>query len=390
MILDYATLTVGGALVALICGFLLIAAWTQYDDSRIAVSFGASHILGGGAIALLALAELHAAVPVALAQPAFVLAALLVLFGVLAFDGRRISLGLWGAAIAAVVLSFVVSHLDPDRGHARILQLSIVTATFAAAATMLRLKRDGLRARVPLAALLMLHAVMNAVGLAEAILQDAIPSGIASFSNWYGAVHVESMIYFIGTTLFVVTLLKERSESGHQVASLTDPLTGLPNRRAFLAASERMLARRQRTSAPLSVLAIDLDRFKGVNDTFGHAVGDKVLMVFAAVAKEHLRPDDIVARFGGEEFAVLLPEANARQGCEIAERLRSSFAAAASRVDGHDVGATFSTGLTLIVGAEASISDALEEADAALYRAKLNGRNRIEIASREQRMRLVI
>ncbi len=328
--------------------------------------------------------------PVALAQPAFVLAAFLALFAVLAFDRRRVPLGVWGAAIAAVAVSAVASSTHQDPGQLRILQLSIVPPTFAAAALMLLLRRDGLQARLPLAALFVLHTIMNAVGLAEAVLQDAIPSGIASFTNWYGAVHVELMVYFIGTTLFVVALLKERSEQGHQAASLTDPLTGLPNRRAFYAACERILPRRQRNSAPMTVLAIDLDRFKGVNDTFGHAVGDQVLMVFAAVAGEHLRPGDIVGRLGGEEFAVLLPETNTSQGYEIADRLRSAFAEAAKSLGGHDIGATFSTGIALIVGAEASISDALEEADAALYRAKLNGRNRIEIAPREQRMRLVI
>jgi diguanylate cyclase (GGDEF)-like protein len=198
------------------------------------------------------------------------------------------------------------------------------------------------------------------------------------------------MIYFIGTTLFLVSLLKESSETGHRLAALTDPLTGLPNRRAFFSACDRLLAERRRNSAPVTVVVVDLDRFKSVNDTFGHAVGDQVLGVFANVVREQLRSDDIVGRIGGEEFAIVLPNTNASEGSAIAERLRAAFADAARRVGGHDVNATFSGGATCIVGQKASIAEALEEADAALYRAKLNGRNRIEFAPRDRKVRLVI
>ena len=390
MSVDYITLTLAGAMVAFVCGLLLLAAWTQYENSRVAPILGASHILAALAIVLLATRGFLTGVPVGLAQPAFVLAAFLALVAARAFDRRPMTLWLLATAIGATLLVVAVSSTQQDAGLLRILQLTIVTPTFAAAAATLWRGRDGLRARLPLAAIFLLHAMMSAVGLTEAILQDALPSGIASFSNWYGAVHVESMIYFIGTTLFLVSLLKESSETGHRLAALTDPLTGLPNRRAFFSACDRLLAERRRNSAPVSVVVVDLDRFKSVNDTFGHAVGDQVLGVFANVVREQLRSDDIVGRIGGEEFAIVLPNTNASEGSAIAERLRAAFADAARRVGGHDVNATFSGGATCIVGQKASIAEALEEADAALYRAKLNGRNRIEFAPRDRKVRLVI
>ena len=230
---------------------------------------------------------------------------------------------------------------------------------------------------------------MSLVGLVEGILHEALPYGVPTFGNWYGVIHVESMIYFIGSTLFLVALLKEQSEVVHRNASLTDPLTGLANRRAFFNEGDRLLERCRRSQSPCSVIAVDFDRFKAINDTFGHAIGDRVLELFGALANKQLRPSDVVGRLGGEEFAVVLPRTHLRQAGEIGDRIRVAFSQAAHTVDGAEVGATLSAGVAVAYGDELTIAEVLERADAALYRAKLNGRNRVELDTSGNTIRVV-
>jgi diguanylate cyclase (GGDEF)-like protein len=223
-----------------------------------------------------------------------------------------------------------------------------------------------------------MHSIVQVIGLSEALDRNMLVYGVPSFSSWYGIIHIESMLYFIGSTLFLVTMLKERSEIRHEIASLTDPLTGLPNRRAFFHHGHRVLERCRRSKAPCTFLVLDLDRFKAINDTHGHAMGDRVLQVFAAVIPQQLRSSDIIGRLGGEEFAVILPRTHLREAAEIGEQLRAAFREAALMVDGIEIRATLSGGIAVAFGEAQTVADVLERADAALYRAKLNGRDRIE------------
>ena len=157
----------------------------------------------------------------------------------------------------------------------------------------------------------------------------------------------------------------------------TDELTGLFNRRHFLALAANELA----MLAPGQVhglALIDLDHFKQVNDSYGHAVGDRVLQTFAAVARACLRDGDILARYGGEEFVLLLPDTSIDQFSACCERLREAFAAA-EPVGVHVKGISLSAGMTLLHHND-ELDDALQRADQALYRAKRDGRNRCAAA----------
>ncbi len=379
MSLDFGTLTAAGGLVAFVSGLLLVFAWTQFARGAAALWLGLSHLTAAVAIMLLAFGAVQPILPL-LAQPLFVAAACLALASILAFEGPRSQPFLQLAAGLSMVVilagSFVASDLVPPR----IVQLSITSTLFVTSAWMLwSRRREELAARAPLAAILLVHGMMNAVGFAEAVFREALPSGVPSLEHWYGLIHIESMLYFVGTTLFLVALLKERSEAGHLSAALTDPLTGLPNRRAFFDRGRRMVERCHRESAPCSLLAIDLDRFKVVNDTFGHATGDRVLQVFAEVAKAQLRSNDLVGRLGGEEFAVLLPRTHGREAAQIANRLREGFAHACRRIGDDPVQGTLSVGVTIVLGSDTDLRESLERADSALYRAKLNGRDRVEV-----------
>lgn len=160
-----------------------------------------------------------------------------------------------------------------------------------------------------------------------------------------------------------------------------DDLTGLPNRSAFLRRARDTLQRLARRKQPISVLMIDIDRFKGINDCFGHAAGDQVLVAFSTLLRRSLRNEDHAARIGGEEFAVVLPGCSSLSALEIAERIQRSVRETAITLDnGTSMRITTSIGTTTCVPTSEKIDDLLAAADQALYRAKAAGRDRIESA----------
>jgi diguanylate cyclase len=159
----------------------------------------------------------------------------------------------------------------------------------------------------------------------------------------------------------------------------TDALTQVANRRGLLQAFEAERSRAQREAAALAVGLIDIDNFKKLNDSLGHAAGDEALKALAARTKEGLRPIDHVARFGGEEFVVLLPGAGVEEGQQLLTRLQRQLSASLFMHDGREVFVTFSAGVTAFRDGEA-LDTALERADRALYEAKRSGKNRTCVA----------
>jgi two-component system cell cycle response regulator len=160
--------------------------------------------------------------------------------------------------------------------------------------------------------------------------------------------------------------------------SLTDPLTGVGNRRKLDQALAAEIARVERTGLPLSAFMADLDHFKRVNDNFGHVVGDAVLARFGRHLIAQTRPTDIAARFGGEEFVVLLPNTGLAQALEAAERVRGHLAG--ERIDPLPEPVTASFGVAERAEGESGAS-LLQRIDAALYEAKQSGRNRVSAAA---------
>ena len=156
----------------------------------------------------------------------------------------------------------------------------------------------------------------------------------------------------------------------------TDGMTGLLNRRHFLTVTEVELQRFQRYRRPLSMLMIDIDAFKSINDRFGHDVGDEVLAKVAGVCRDLVRSNDIVARLGGDEIALLLPETAAKDAVDLAERLRNAISKIrTARADGPTT-VTVSVGVSETVDG-LSISELMKQADTALYDAKQAGRDRV-------------
>ncbi len=180
-----------------------------------------------------------------------------------------------------------------------------------------------------------------------------------------------------GLTVVYVRLVNAAEKRLHELAT-TDTLTQLMNRRSVLQALEREQARRVRKPTPMALILVDIDHFKKVNDTWGHNMGDWALAAVAGVLKEGLREMDFVARWGGEEFLVVLPLADAETAWPVAERLRLMISQLRFVTAEHPLRVTATLGLTQ-VGIDEPVHLAIQRADAALYRGKNEGRNRVVV-----------
>jgi diguanylate cyclase (GGDEF)-like protein len=163
-----------------------------------------------------------------------------------------------------------------------------------------------------------------------------------------------------------------------RLLAMTDELTGVGNRRRIDAAGELAVARARANGAPLAVLTFDRDDFKRINDTLGHAAGDRVLIAVVRACEQALRTQDLLGRLGGEEFVVLVPDTNADDARQVGERLRTAVETLDLSAIAPDLRATISLGVALLRPRDAGLHDVIDRADVALYRAKAGGKNRVE------------
>lgn len=198
---------------------------------------------------------------------------------------------------------------------------------------------------------------------------------IPHFFTWHRT-FIDGQTYLVGLGTDISERKMLEQELVHQAR--TDMLTGLPNRRRFLELAEQELARATRYDGQLSVLMIDLDNFKSINDVHGHQSGDRVLAKFAEICRKTMRSIDIAGRLGGEEFAILLPETDLQHAVEAAERLRQRIADTEMAMEnGKNFGFTASFGAASLSPDNDNIDRLLGAADRALYEAKRTGRNRV-------------
>jgi diguanylate cyclase (GGDEF)-like protein/PAS domain S-box-containing protein len=168
----------------------------------------------------------------------------------------------------------------------------------------------------------------------------------------------------------------------------TDDLTKAYNRRFFFDVAGKEVKRAVRKQSPLSLLLIDADKFKEVNDTYGHHNGDEVLIGISTVCREMLRGEDVFARFGGEEFAVLLPETDIDEATAIAERLRQQVSENTVSDQGKTISVTVSIGVAnWHSGKSLDINNLLNQADQAMYNSKASGRNQVTVFAKEMTMK---
>jgi diguanylate cyclase (GGDEF)-like protein len=259
------------------------------------------------------------------------------------------------AGLCLAVAMAAVARVAPRPGTSRVLPR-------ASAATLV------------LAALLSLHDAWD-----NAVTRWDEPIGPANWA-WLG---FDLLLPVVGALLLRAIAQRDAALSGLAALAETDALTGLRNRRGFLAAAEAALARAARHGERASVVMLDLDRFKAINDAHGHAAGDAVLRATAEVLQSMLRGGDLAGRLGGEEFVLLLPGASAEVAAGAAERLRRALAARVPHPDARArVTASFGVATVELRASapEAALEGALRDADAALYAAKRAGRDRIALA----------
>jgi diguanylate cyclase (GGDEF)-like protein len=210
------------------------------------------------------------------------------------------------------------------------------------------------------------------------LLGDLLHRGDLSGSIWVTVFSIELVLYVVGTVFIIFMLVSERAVFAHKTAALMDPLTSMLNRRGFTEACSRVIEREAAAGRPVTVMILDIDHFKSINDRFGHPAGDEILKLFATIVVSALRISDLSGRIGGEEFAALLP-CSLEEGVIAAERVREMFASSGIVDETGPVDTTVSIG---IAGGPAGteLEVLLAAADTALYQAKRGGRNRVEAA----------
>ena len=296
------------------------------------------------------------------------------------FDNENVSIPLASVGVVLWLLACSIGAIY-HRPEAR----ATVMATIGVAYTLLVVfelwrGRGDQMWRWPIIVLLMAHAAAIPIHIPLAgALTHPDPSEPSDLDLLTFAIF-ESAFVCISTAYLFGGLAKDRIAASFRRASLTDPLTGVTNRRGFFEIGERLLARARFAKEPLVLVTFDIDRFKDINDKFGHASGDEVLIAFCQTTSSQLRPNDIFARIGGEEFATLLPQ-SASEAVWLAERVRTAVEIASYPVEQQTTRLTVSVGIASLSEDTTDLAALLKEADVALYRAKQAGRNRVELSS---------
>jgi diguanylate cyclase (GGDEF)-like protein len=379
MSLDVGTLLIVATCVTSLLGLLLLFAWMQ-DRVRALAWWGAAYLIGGFSVAIWSVDDLISPpLPSGIANALLFVACGMIWSAARVFHGRPVLWGPMSVGAAAWLVACVLPGFAHS-GAARIILSSLIIAsyTFLTAAELWRERRKTLIRRWPAIFVPILH---GAIFLFPVPLASLLPDDVGVLSlatGWIAVFALEIMLYVVGTAFIVLVLAKDRTVRQYKVAAATDALTEVLNRRGFLEAASELMARRSRDQEPVSVLAFDLDHFKSINDRFGHHVGDATLCLFAKMTRTTMRTNDVIGRWGGEEFVALVPGSLA-DAAAAAERVRVAFQRVAVEFDGHEIGATVSIGIAC-GSPNANIEALIARADAAMYRAKINGRNRIEVA----------
>jgi diguanylate cyclase (GGDEF)-like protein len=384
--LDLPTLSLVAVCIAGLLGLFLIIDWLQQRNVRALAWWGSAYLIGASAMALGTLPTPLIKLPPQVPGALTFLACGMIWNGVRLFQGRRV-LPFATFIGAAVWLGLAQIPGVMEDGNGAILGAVIVPVyTFFIAVELWRERR---RTRYSRAAAIVVPCLHAGIFLVPLAMRAFLPDG--HNAAWLTVFTLETILYAVGTAFIVMLMVKDHHVHVYRTAACTDHLTSLLNRRAFIENAVTLCAQQAKRGEPVAMLMFDLDHFKSINDQFGHAVGDDALRLFGQVVRASTRVDDIIGRFGGEEFIAVVP-GGIESASKIAERVRAGFEAAGATIATHTVGATVSIGAAISYDPVTAIDSLIARADAALYRAKHDGRNRIYIAEEEmanERARLI-
>jgi diguanylate cyclase (GGDEF)-like protein len=338
--LDLRTILAVGVVIAVALGILLLSVWIRDRSVRSLAWWGAAYLIGGSAVSIWMTRSDHM-VEFFLHAPAILLftGCGVAWNGARVFRGRDVSpLGLCAGPLCWVIVSSVMA----GRSLAVLMGTGCFIVSVYIFLTTLEFRRDRRkRDRYCSHVIPLLH---GAVFLAPTFMVFSSPTLIYS-NTWFCAFSIQALLYGVAAAFFVIVLINDHAVDEQRVAALTDPLTGLLNRRGFQEAGDTVISRAAGSSGFVSILAFDLDHFKSINDRFGHAVGDMTLQLFASLVQANLRKTDVIGRLGGEEFVAVLRN-ELEDALVVAERIRSAFAAAALEVGEYRVNTTVSIGVS--------------------------------------------
>ena len=288
---------------------------------------------------------------------------------------------LWMPALLAWTLIFWTTVVSPHAG----IRLG-TTPGFAAAvigfSAFFLLKHSPRRrpAEWGAATMMTIFALIQTGAAIVALMQGA--ETFPPYTLLYSRINFIAMPgIYMGMAMFVIFILASDIAEEMKLIAVRDELTGLLNRRGFIEAAEHAFASAKRSDCQLSVIMTDIDKFKTINDEHGHHVGDDALVHFASVLTANRRADDILARVGGEEFAIVLPGCSLQESYEIADDLCRRLAESPLESVKSALPMTASFGVAIVSRNDLEIHDVLRRADSALYRSKRRGRNRVDLES---------
>lgn len=383
MIPDVRTMWMVMATTALLFGMLEI--WVGYRKPRdpAMALWGFANLAGGIGAGLLSARDL---VPYVLTV-AFANAALTLFWGLIwagqrAFNGERIR---WWVVASGPMLMFSAFMYIPPFPSDMVMRLHFISAVIVG--YLLLIATDALRAEHTEYLIMRRALAVVCAGSTVPVIWRSAHAQLSVgphdlMANTAEAATPLVALFVIAVAINICMLLIGRERLGNDLAraAQVDGLTGTLNRSGFLAHAQEVVATCTRSSQPCSVVVMDLDEFKAVNDRYGHAVGDLLLAGFASIAQRTLRSGDVLGRIGGEEFAALLPTADEPEAVAVVDRLRSMFAEATFDHPGGVLSGTVSMGVAQ-VGAAEELAAALQRADRAMYQAKNEGRDRVARAS---------
>lgn len=385
MPLDIPTLVIVSIFVTAILGLLLLLVWVQDRSIQALAWWGAAYLIAG-----LSIAMLSGKVPLNQAASADIASALLFAACGLSWNAARLfddkevrPFTMFAGALIWLLACLIPEFETSTVGRMIVSSLIVSNYTLMTAFELWGGRAEKLITRWPAMIVLVLHGLVFPAQIPLSIWQPAERELTWYANGWMALLALETLLYVIASAFIVLAMAKERNERIHKTAATIDPLTGIANRRAVIAVGNKLIRTTARPGRPVAALMFDLDHFKKINDTYGHAVGDSALIVFARVASAKMRSNDLIGRLGGEEFAAVLPNMNADEALAAADRVRLAFLAAAKEIGGHPLCGTLSAGVAVTTDSLMTVDQLLARADEALYAAKAGGRNRVMVANAE-------